>query len=147
MLIPKGGGMRRFFILFLLLIGLPFAARGEMYIRIIARDDSLSAQQEKILIRNEILPLLPENARDLPQALQEIERNFGCRAKIRPWAPLGRPLRQTVYITLGEGKGYNWWGILFPDSLRLAKMGGHETGEITFRYPIFTFLFGWLWAP
>ena len=46
--------MRRFFILFLLLIGLPFAARGEMYIRIIARDDSLSAQQEKILIRNEI---------------------------------------------------------------------------------------------
>ena len=147
MLIPKGESMRRFFILFLLLIGLPLAARGEMYIRIIARDDSLSAQQEKNLIRNEILPLLPENARDLPQALQEIERNFDCRAEIRPWAPAGRPLRPTVYITLGEGQGHNWWGILFPDSLRLAKMGETEAGEIIFRYPIFTFLFGWLWAP
>ena len=137
--------MRRFFILLLLLTCLPFSARGEMYIRIIARDDSLTAQMEKMHFRNEILPLLPENSRDLPLVLADIQRDYQCEAEIRPWAPTGMPLRPTVYITLGEGKGHNWWGILFPNSLHLAKIGENETEEIVFRYPIFTFLFGWLW--
>ena len=137
--------MRRFFIFLLLLVCMPFSARGEMYIRIIARDDSWTAQMEKVQFRDEILPLLPENPRELPRAIREIQRNYACQIEIRPWAPEGKALYPTVYITLGEGRGHNWWGVLFPDSLRLAKMGENETGEITFRYPIFTFLFGWLW--
>ena len=137
--------MRRFFILFLLLAVAPISARGEMYIRIIARDDSLAAQLEKMQFRDEILPLLPGNMADLPSSLAKIRQAYDCGVSIRSWAPEGKPLRPTVYITLGEGQGRNWWGILFPDSLQLAKIEENATEEIIFRYPIFTFLFGWLW--
>ena len=137
--------MRRFFIFLLLLVCMPFSARGEMYIRIIARDDSWAAQMEKFQFRDEILPLLPENPRELPRKIREIQQNYACRIEIQPWAPAGKVLCPAVCITLGEGRGHNWWGVLFPESLRLAKMGENETGEIIFRYPIFTFLFGWLW--
>lgn len=138
--------MRRFFAWLLLLAVLPVSARGEMYIRILARDDSFSAQMEKIRLRDALTPLLSENSRAMPGMLAEAGEKYGFRAEMRRWAPAGKGLKPTVQIRLGEGKGHNWWGVLFPDSLRLAQTGENETGEITFHYPIFTFLFGWLWG-
>ena len=75
--------MRRFFIFLLLLVCMPFSARGEMYIRIIARDDSWAAQMEKFQFRDEILPLLPENPRELPRKIREIQQNYACRKKAK----------------------------------------------------------------
>lgn len=138
--------MRRFFCFLLLLICLPFAGRGEMYVRIISRDDSLAAQMEKMKFRDDILPLLPQNPAELPAALEKIRQEYGCRIWMQCWAPQGEKLQPTVYIALGAGGGKNWWGVLFPASLRLAQIEETETEEITFRYPIFTFLFGWLWS-
>ena len=45
-----------------------------------------------------------------------------CRVEIKDWSPdTKKPLASTVYITIGEGRGHNCWGVLYADSLRMAK--------------------------
>ncbi len=139
--------MRRFFCILLLgaAVLLPVQARGEAYIRILAQDDSLAAQREKILFRDVLLSRCAgEEA--LFAALAEMEAAGLLEWEIRPWAPAGHPLRPAVYIALGEGRGRNWWGVLFPDALKMAQLGEAGGEGVTLCYPIFTFLFGWLWG-
>ena len=48
----------------------------------------------------------------------------------------------TVYITLGEGKGHNWWGVLYEDALLWARAdeGEEKDGEVVFLWPIWEWL-------
>ena len=85
--------MRFFYLLMCLLCLSARCCRAEeiWYLRIIARDDSPAAQEEKLALRDHLLPLFPENAKELPQALpgivQAARRFTACRVEIKAWAP------------------------------------------------------------
>lgn len=123
---------------FVLLSG---AASGEeWYIRVIARDDSVAARQEKLRTAAAALRAMPRNAGEMPSALPRIfaaaHGESDCRCSVRLWSPdEKKPLRPTCYIVIGQGGGHNWWGILFPDSLRL--LAEEEPGEeARFTFPL-----------
>ena len=104
---------------------------GEVYyIRIIARDDSPPAQEEKILLRDALLPLFPEKAEELSAFLPHItavaQALAPCSVEMRAWSPHQKtPPAPTVYITIGEGGGKNWWGVLYEGAKEMAA--GEET--------------------
>ena len=55
---------------------------------------------------------------------------------VRPWAPEGKAQRPTLYVTLGEGQGRNWWGVLYEDALNLAAEEGTDDPEVVFVWPV-----------
>lgn len=157
MLTPKGGlPMRGIFILLCLLFMMPFPApslshtgfapEGTWYIRIIARDDSPAAQEEKLFLRDRLLPLFPENPRALPayfSSIRSAARQLApCEAEIRFWTPDEKTLpAPTVYITIGEGGGKNWWGMLYPQAPEMARTPeSREEAEIKIIWPIWEWM-------
>ena len=155
MLSPKGDeSMHRIYtgMLALLLACCTFAAKGEeaWYLRVIGRDDTPAAQAEKLRVRDEVLSLCPRQASQLEESLpairQAAERTAPCRVEVRLWRPhAGVPAAPTVYITIGEGRGRNWWGVLYEDALLLARAEEEtaeeaEEGTVTFVWP------WWAWV-
>lgn len=124
----------------MLLLCLCVSARCEnaAYIRVVSRDDSPAAQQEKFRVRDAILPLLTEECDTIADLLAAIEAAADeiapCSTQIRPWAPEGYPVHSTVYVTIGDGKGPNWWGILYDGGIGLFAVddGGEK---VTFDWP------------
>ena len=117
------------------------------YIRVVSRDDSIAAQLEKYRVRDAIIPLLKKAGGPLTERLDEINRVANqvapSQAIIRPWVPEGYTEGATLYITIGEGQGPNWWGILYPDGLDLFS---EETGDegIVFDWPVIQWILQWL---
>lgn len=103
-------------------------AKEVYYIRIIARDDSSLAQEEKLRLRDALLPLFPEKAEELSFFLPFITASAKdiapCRVELRSWSPDQKtPPAPTVYITIGEGDGKNWWGVLYEGAKEMAASG------------------------
>lgn len=123
--------MRRFFVIFLCLLCLPGRAGGEaMYMRVVARGNSLPAQTEKITVRNIVLLLGPGAA-----------EKMGCRVEVKQWQPDEKtPPARTWYITIGAGAGRNWWGVLYPESIWWAAEEG-KGEEISLSFPFFSWLY------
>ncbi len=122
-------------------------ARAEWYYRVIGRDDSLEAQAEKYRVRNALIQACPQQENDLLSAVSEIkkaaESAAPCRVEIKDWSPDAEtPLASTVYITIGEGRGRNCWGVLYADSLRMAQAEDipEEPEKVEFVWPIWTWL-------
>ena len=141
-------------LLWLLSLGVSGEAEEAMYYRVVARDDSPAAQEQKLRAREAALRTCPENPGDLEQALPRITEAVNaavgaCRVELRSWQPHEKmPSALTLYITLGEGKGHNCWGLLYQDSLRLAQIegDGEPGGETAFEWPFLEWLFrliGW----
>lgn len=109
----------------------------KIYMRVVARDDSAAGQAEKYAVRDAALAACPENAAGLLSALPGIERAAQAaapdsRVRLCFWQPDKKtPAAPTVYITVGNGGGHNWWGILYEDALALA---GEKDGEGTFSF-------------
>ena len=124
--------MRRFLLLLLALMLCAPSAGAAVYMRVVARDDSLMGQREKYAVRDAVLAACPADGAHLPAALPRIARAAGAvapdsRVCLRLWQPDEKtPAALTVYITVGEASGQNWWGVLYGDALQLA---GEETGE------------------
>lgn len=124
------------------------------YLRVIGRDDTASGQEEKIRVRNAALSACPENLADMGETLTAIqraaERLAPCRVEIRLWRPDEKtPAAPTVYITVGEGRGHNWWGLLYKNALLLSRMDTEETdaetdGAVIFEWPILEAVLRWL---
>ena len=142
--------MRGFFrivcIVFFLFCVTP-AARGEgtWYLRVIAKDDSPKAQEEKLQVRDAAWAACPPCLDELPEALDRIrkaaEEIAPCTVEIREWTPGdGMPAAPTLYITIGEGKGHNWWGVLYRDAVRLARAEGEDAGAVSFIWPVWEWL-------
>lgn len=98
------------------------AARAESdtyYIRVVAHDDTVNCQQQKVLARDMLLSQWQAGLLD-PAQLEAALRAAGFPASVslRNWTP-GAPYaaQPTLYVTLGAGKGHNWWGILCTDAL------------------------------
>ena len=122
--------MRRlFFVVCVMLLLLPGQAKAERYMRVVARDDSPAAQREKMMVRNLALVLGPETLRDMRRDVKVEQKRWQPDEKTPP--------AQTVYITIGQGTGRNWWGVLYGDAVYWAAEG---EGEITLSFPFF----GWL---
>lgn len=112
----------------------------EWYIRVIARDDSEAARREKMRTALAALRAMPEKPEELsaclPLVFAAAERESDCRCDVRFWSPDAEtPPRPTCYIVIGPGGGHNWWGVLFPDSLRLMGQGENGAG-VRFAFPL-----------
>lgn len=125
----------RFFAAFLVLMFCCTAAAGEEweYMRVVANSDSQYDQREKMLVRNAALLLYPDRLAWLEVLFPD------CRVERKIWQPDQKtaPAR-TVYITIGQGHGQNWWGVLFPESVRFACRG---EGQVLIQFPFFEWLF------
>jgi stage II sporulation protein R len=129
-------------------------------LRVVAQSDSAADQADKLLVRDAVLDALQpritgcatlEEARTaaaaaLPQVAEAAGQALTKAGRPRPLTlRLGAevcPLRayetftlpagqyETLTVTLGSGKGHNWWGVVFPP-LCLAAAGevGEEDGE------------------
>lgn len=136
--------MRRFLSVGLALLLCLSSAEAEIYMRVVARDDSPAAQAEKYAVRAAALAACPDRPAGLLSALPRIARSAKAaapdsRVSLRLWRPDAKtPAALTVYITVGEAGGHNWWGVLYGDALKLA---GEEEGEdICFRWPFLTWI-------
>ena len=101
-------------------------------IRIIASSDSKSDQELKHLVKNKVIAYLKtttsecsiEEIREIVgdvtddyQVEKRIE-SFPAKAVNDMMIPSGA--YQTIVITLGEGKGHNWWSLLYPEYFGLT---------------------------
>ena len=118
----------------------------------IARNDSVEAQEEKLRVRDAVTAACPENAQELSASLSAIKKAAEsiapCRVEIRYWSPdKALAAAPTLYITVGEGTGRNCWGVLYADSLKMAQaeeLPG-EPDRVEFVWPVlrwFLSLFG-----
>ncbi len=117
------------FILLFLLFALPAQGEEMRYMRVVARDDSPAAQREKLMVRGAALLCYPNCV--------QLENMFSdCRVERKIWKPNNETApAETVYITIGQGQGRNWWGILYPDSVSwVSGEGEGDAVEITFPF-------------
>ena len=121
-------------------------ANSEWYYRVVARDDTAAGKIEKIRVRNAAVKACPPREENLLSALPEIrkaaESVSPCRVEIKTWTPGNHlPPILTLYITIGEGRGHNCWGVLYADSLRMAQAEDipEEPEKVEFVWPV------WRW--
>ena len=117
------------------------------YLRVIARNDTPEAQEEKLCVLDAVLDACPLTENELFFALPDIkkaaESAAPCRVEIKRWSPEESvPPALTLYITVGEGRGHNFWGVLYADSLLMAKAGDipEEPERVEFVWPVWRWL-------
>jgi len=134
--------------LLIFLLGQGAAGEAEMYIRIVSRDASPDAQEEKFKVRDLVLPVIQEHCGDDEALLSYIEvlanEIAPCHADIRQWHPEGHPEGSTLYITIGEGAGPNWWGIFYPKGTALTGEEIDDDEEIHLVWPLLDWICAWL---
>ena len=117
------------------------------YYRVIARNDSAEAQEEKLRVRDAVLEACPACAAELPFSLYKIrnaaESVAPCRVEIVAWSPdESEPPALTLFITIGEGRGHNCWGVLYADARLMAKAEDipGEPERVEFVWPIWSWI-------
>ena len=132
------------FLVLLLLLGTAKASGEETwYFRVIGRDDTAAGQEEKLRVRDAVLGACPQEAGELPRSLDKIraaaEVIAPCAVSFRLWSPDKKTPRQpTLYVTVGEGRGHNCWGVLYQDSLLMAQVSDmpEEDQSVRFVWPV-----------
>ena len=126
-------------------------ARGEaLYLRVVGRDDSPAAQMEKLRVRNAALSVLPTEG-IAPWALVPVVRDAvapvaDCRVEARRWSPgRGAPPAPTLLVTVGQGAGHHWWGVLYPDARRWAQVEDDTSDEENDSAPVVFLWPFWDW--
>ncbi len=123
------------------LICAPLRASSEgVYLRVVGSDDTFTAQAQKLAVRDAVLDVFKDAPAFTPALYQDMKNAAtsaaACDVRLKLWRPShDYPLAPTVYITLGEGRGRNWWGVLYEDSLFFfSEDDGSE--DVTFRWTI-----------
>lgn len=124
-------------------------------LRIMASDDSVQAQKQKLKVRDAVTtllnPLLEDcqtrsETRQMVQNMQpEIVRTAEAAAgtsdlqvdlrqewfPVRTWGSYTVPEGnyETLHIQIGEGKGHNWWTVLYPGLYLSEAVHPVFTGE------------------
>ena len=108
-------------------------------LRVVGRSDAEDDQRQKLVVRDAALRAArecPMNLRAIRRAARRVDKTARVRMVLYPpEAP-----RMTVQITLGQGRGRNWLGMLFPEAF-----GVPETGPVRFRWWFAELLKGWGW--
>jgi len=83
----------------------------EIRLRVIANSDSAEDQAEKLRVRDDIL-----KAARLPIRLSAIRAKAPGARVTRGVYAFGGYASDTILIEIGQARGRNWWGILFPEA-------------------------------
>lgn len=120
------------------------------YLRVIGRNDTAAAQEEKLRVRDAVWAVCPDEPAMLTEALpairQAAESVASCQIELRFWSPGdGWETQPTLYITVGEGQGHNWWGVLYDGALHMAQAKNTEKpedtdDEVEFVWPLWEWL-------
>lgn len=139
---------------FLILSGCNYMDSREMRVRILANSNSETDQKEKIILRdalidifyNENIAVKEENLIRIKNLLDEQitikndykvelkEVAFPAKVKNNRIVPSGTYM--TLLITIGEGKGDNWWSVLYPEFFGVTYDDSDEIEYRSFIYDI-----------
>lgn len=140
----------------LILGGCTYMDSTETRIRIIANSNSKVDQEDKIKLRDALLEIFVENSVQLeelnPEKIKfclsqkqlninnqyEVEfkqETFPAKVLDGKFIPSGTYM--TLLITIGEGKGENWWSVLYPEFFGISY---EDENEIEYR----SFIYDWL---
>lgn len=140
----------------LILGGCTYMDSTETRIRIIANSNSEVDQKDKIKLRDALLEILTENSSQLKEVnpeeikyfLSQKQLNINNQYKVEfkqetfpakvldgKFLPSGTYM--TLLITIGEGKGENWWSVLYPEFFGISY---EDENEIEYR----SFIYDWL---
>ena len=107
-------------------------------LRVVARSDSQEDQERKLKARDAVLAAARMRPMNL-SALRRAARSVDPTARVRMiFYPPENP-QPTVQVTLGQGRGHNWLGMLFPGAF------GTQAGPTRFRWWFAEMLKGWGW--
>ncbi len=137
-------------------------------LHILANSDSAADQRVKLLVRDAVLTqmkagetaaeterLLLQNGRELLAAAEAVLRengfSYGVQLMLGTYAFPTRVYGEKTYpagdyralrIVLGQGRGQNWWCVLFPPLCIVTRDGASvpKDGEIRFESSILRFL-------
>lgn len=127
----------------------------EVRIRIVANDNSVFAQEEKLIVKEQVMTILKsiqfesyeKTINILKQELSEYntypinveftEEFFPAKSLNGKMIPSG--IYKTIKITLGEGKGENWWSILYPEFFGVSY---DDTDNIKYKSYFYDTIFG-----
>lgn len=140
---------------------------GILRLHVLANSDSQVDQQTKLMVRDALLPLFEEcesyaAAREFvlshgkqiqkvcEQVLQSQGADYGVRLLLGETEFPDRVYGDTVYpagtydalcVELGQGKGHNWWCVLFPPLCIVTEEGEPvDLQEVEFESDILAFL-------
>lgn len=120
-----------------MLLPINAAAADIQYIRIVSSDPSEIAQARKMQARRLILPLMKNDHAYDAEVLAKLAQNrleaagYCVTADIRTWSPdRVHPPAATLYITIGQGQGRNWWGILCRESWQWTFLQRNEKSSV-----------------
>lgn len=133
-----------------------YKGNNEVRIRIIAEDDSIYAQQQKLFIKEKALEILKsieftsyEKTTEILNIelhkiyfennlkIEYVDEYFPAKSINNKVIPSG--VYKTIKITIGSGKGSNWWSILYPEFFGVAY---DETNNIEYKSYFYESLFG-----
>lgn len=125
----------------------------EVRVRILANSNSTEDQAEKYYLKNLLVPILEKHCQEksdpIPISLiknellthiedEELKRkikveysrcSYAAQSYQEQFLPAGE--YQTLLITIGSGKGQNWWTVLYPEFFGIAFED--EDHNITYR--------------
>lgn len=140
----------------LILGGCTYMDSTETRIRIIANSNSEVDQEDKIKLRDALLEILKKNdtqskdinPEEIKYFLSQKQLNINNQYKVEfkqetfpakvldgKFLPSGTYM--TLLITIGEGKGENWWSVLYPEFFGISY---EDENEIEYR----SFIYDWL---
>lgn len=140
----------------LILGGCTYKDSTETRIRIIANSNSEIDQEDKIKLRDALLEVLTEkspqlkevNPEEIKYSLLQKKININNQYKVEfkqetfpakvldgQFLPSGTYM--TLLITIGEGKGENWWSVLYPEFFGVSY---EDDNEIKYR----SYIYDWL---
>lgn len=151
--------MKKIVFIFALLFGASlllqscYRENSEVRIRIIAQDNSEEAQEFKMLIKDKVITCLKEiefksfsqTTDFIRQSLKEydyirvefVDEYFPAKSLNGQIVPAG--VYQTIKITIGEGKGTNWWSILYPEFFGVTY---EDSNNIEYKSYFYDSIFG-----
>lgn len=123
-----------------------FSSEEDLRLRIIANSDSAIDQENKIIVKNAIKEILGDlDALEVSEIEKRLSEKIGeqindeitveitksyypAKTYEEKFIPAGR--YQTLLITIGEGKGSNFWTLLYPEYFDITF---EEQNEIEYR--------------
>jgi stage II sporulation protein R len=143
-----------FMISLIVLGGCTYIDSQEERIRIIANSNSSIDQEEKEKLRDALLEIFYyENTIDIKNNIYEINKLLKEKVKLRhdfniEYKKVSFPAKvlnnrfipsgtyKTLLITIGEGKGDNWWSVLYPEFFGINYDDSDEIKYKSFIYEL-----------
>ncbi|MDR0929266.1 MAG: stage II sporulation protein R [Oscillospiraceae bacterium] len=90
--------------------------KDHLRLRVVAHSDSEADQRRKLCVRDAVLPLFAQYPPNL-SAVLATARAIDPTARLRAGRLcFGGYRSPAVQLTLGQGAGHNWWGIVFESA-------------------------------